>query len=241
MRHPPAVIFDVDGTLVDHDAAQRNGLTAYLASLDWSLTDQQWAQWRTLEERHFTRYLSGELGFQEQRRRRVRDFTGEPLDDAQADAWFTGYQEQFEASWQLFGDVASTLEALRGIPLAAFSNVPGELTRRKLAAVGLADLFDVILGTDDVGAAKPDARVFTAVCTALGVTADQAWHVGDRYYWDGMGARDAGLRSVWLNRPGADPDGRLPPEHVVDPLHDGIAVVASLDEFATLVSGTAIG
>ena len=45
-------------------------------------TDQQWSQWRELEERHFSRYLAGQLAFQEQRRCRVREFTGEPLDDA---------------------------------------------------------------------------------------------------------------------------------------------------------------
>jgi putative hydrolase of the HAD superfamily len=237
-----AVIFDVDGTLVDHDRAQRDGLTAHLATQGHDPLDEAlWTRWRTLEERHFSRYLSGELGFQEQRRCRVRDFTGQPYDDATADAWFAGYQEQFEASWHLFPDVGVALEALSALPLAAFSNVPGDLTRRKIAAVGLADVLEVVLGTDDVGAAKPHARVFTSVCAALGSSATSTWHVGDRYYWDGMGARDAGLRSVWLDRPGADPVGRVPPPEVTDPGADGVAVVSSLLEFATLVSGTAIG
>lgn len=236
-----AVIFDVDGTLVDHDAAQRDGLTAYLADLGATLDDQQWSRWRELEERHFSRYLAGQLAFQEQRRCRVREFTGESLDDAAADVWFAGYQEWFEASWRVYADVGPALAALGGLPLAAFSNVPGDLTRRKLTAVGLIDVFVVVLGTDDVGAAKPDRRVFQAVCATLGTPPERTWHVGDRYSWDAVGARDAGLRSVWLDRPGADPRGRVPPQGVTDPAADGVAVVTSLVDFATLVSATAIG
>jgi putative hydrolase of the HAD superfamily len=236
-----AVIFDVDGTLVDHDAAQKDGLTAHLAAQGTTLDAARWMRWRALEEQHFARYLSGELGFQEQRRCRVRDFTGRPLDDSAADEWFAGYQAEFEASWQVFPDVHPTLRALHGLPMAAFSNVPGDLTRRKLSAVGLIDHFDVVLGTDDVGAAKPDAVVFTSVCAALNSRRDHTWHVGDRFFWDGLGARDAGLCSVWLDRPDADPVGRVPPPEVTAPVAQGVAVVTSLTDFATLVSTTAIG
>jgi putative hydrolase of the HAD superfamily len=236
-----AVIFDVDGTLVDHDRAQHDGLAAHLANHTSALDDQRWRQWRELEEEHFSRYLSGELGFQEQRRCRVRGFLGEALDDDAADEWFAGYQERFEASWTLFDDVAPALNALADLPLAAFSNVPGELTRRKLTAVGIIHHFDVVLGTDDVGAAKPEARVFTTVCAELGVSVGDAWHVGDRYYWDGMGARDAGLHSVWLDRPGADALGRRPPDDAIAADGDGVSVVSSLAEFARLAAVTAIG
>jgi len=232
-----AVIFDVDGTLVDHDGAQLRGLTQYLASLGDPLDDARWARWRRLEEFHFARHLAGELSFQEQRRQRVRGFTGEPMDDAAADVWFDGYLQAFEASWRVFDDVAPALEALGDRPLAAFSNVLGGWTRYKLTQVGLAAAFDVVMGTDDVQAAKPDPRTFVGVCAALGVDPPTVWHVGDRYLTDAVGARDAGLRGVWLDRPGADPHGRRPADEP-DP---SIAVVTSLAHFVTEVANAWIG
>jgi putative hydrolase of the HAD superfamily len=232
-----AVIFDVDGTLVDHDSAQLGGLTMYLSQLGEQLDHDGWVRWRTLEEHHFARYLAGEVGFQEQRRHRVRDFTGDAFDDVSADAWFDGYRRAFEASWSVFDDVAPTLAALADHPLAAFSNVPGGLTRHKLRSVGLADCFDVALGTDDVGASKPDPVTFTSVCAALGAPIGRAWHVGDRYQVDAVGARDAGLRGVWLDRPEADPYGRRP----LNGVPTDVPVVRSLAEFATLVAGDLIG
>ena len=231
------MVFDVDGTLVDHDGAQLAGLTTYLAGLGEPVSHERWARWRSLEEHHFARYLSGELSFADQRRHRVRDFTIEPMDDATADLWFDGYRQAFEASWAVFDDVLPALLVLQDRPLAAFSNVPGDWTRHKLASVGLTDRFDVVLGTDDVGAAKPDAKTFVGVCDALGVDPQQTWHVGDRYLVDAVGARQAGLRGVWLDRPGADPNGRRPPQ----PPDPGVEVVASLTDFAALVASARIG
>lgn len=207
-----AVVFDVDGTLVDHDHAEHQGLQRRLAELGRTLDEAEWSRWRELEEHHFARFLSGELSLQGQRRERVRDFTAERFDDTDADAWFAAYQVHFEASWRLFPDVLDVLDTLAAssqLQLGAFSNVSGDFTRHKLARVGIAERFEVVWGTDDVGAAKPDAEVFASLCARLGREPAQTLHVGDRYEADARGAVVAGLRGVWLDRPGADPRGRL--------------------------------
>ncbi|MCU0264600.1 MAG: HAD family hydrolase [Actinomycetia bacterium] len=229
-----AVVFDVDGTLVDHDSAQRRALLGHLADLGEVADEAAWRRWRDLEELHYARYLAGELTFVEQRRERARAMTGGLRTDAECDAWFAGYLAGFEASWTLFDDVLPALDALAadGLLLGAFSNVAGDFTRRKLAAVGLLDRFAVALGDDDVGAAKPDPQVFWTVCARLDVPVQRAVHVGDRFDKDAAGARDAGLLGVWLDRPGADPLGRVPPDGVG---RDGVAVIAGLAELVELL------
>jgi putative hydrolase of the HAD superfamily len=228
-----AVVFDVDGTLVDHDRAQHDGLTAHLADLGQALDDVTWRRWRKLEEHHFARYLAGELSFEDQRRARVRGFTGDPLDDDRADGWFDAYRVRFEESWRLFDDVLGTLARLDGLTLAAFSNVSGAYTRHKLDRVGLLDRFVLSWGVDDVGAAKPDPRTYTAVLAELGVPHASAVHVGDRYESDARGACAAGVQGVWLDRPGADPAGRVP---TTDP-DPRVAVVTSLLQVVDLAEG----
>ena len=159
-----------------------------------------WSRWLDAEDLHFARYLAHELTFEDQRRNRVRDFLAEPLDDAEADAWFAGYLTHFEAAWRLFDDVLPALDLLAGLPIAVFSNVSGEYTRRKINAVGLSDRFAVTWGLDDAGSAKPDARNFLSVCAAMQVNPTRVVHVGDRYETDALGACDAGLVSVWIDR-----------------------------------------
>ena len=227
-----AVIFDVDGTLVDYEHAQREGLRRHLDDRGWGNDPSTWERWCRAEEHHFARYLAGDLTFEGQRRERVRAFVGEPLADDDADAWFDGYRVHFESCWRLFDDVLGSLDALDDRPLAAFSNVSGSYTRRKVSAVGLQDRFALIWGIDDVGAAKPDPRPFLDLCAALGVEPSRTLHVGDRYEVDALGACEAGLIGLWLDRPGAQLSGQRP-DGAVD---TRVTVVSSLSDVVALLT-----
>ncbi len=71
-----AVLFDIDGTLLDHESASTASLQARrwrpsVAALDAATHDEALAEWRRLEELHYETYLSGEIDGPEQRRRRA--------------------------------------------------------------------------------------------------------------------------------------------------------------------------
>jgi len=70
--------------------------------------------------------------------------------------------------------------------------------------------------------AKPDPVMFHKVCCALGCEPANAVHVGDKLTTDAVGARDAGLGGVWLDRRGsAGVDVEVPPGvHVLHTLAD---------------------
>ncbi|MGZ4592195.1 MAG: HAD family hydrolase [Actinomycetes bacterium] len=220
------VLFDVDDTLVDHGGAQRSAIRGYLASLRLPDDEAAVQRWRDVEERHFARHLTGELTFQGQRRERVRDMLGAALDDAAADAWFAGYTALFEAAWAAYDDVAAALERVsrRELAVGIVTNVAADHQRRKLAAVGLLDHFEVVVGLDTLGIGKPDPRVFRHACELLGTAPAATAFVGDRLDHDAIGARDAGLRAVWLDRRG---DG-----HADGPVEvpEGVIRVSTLDE-----------
>ena len=236
---PRAVAFDVDDTLIDHAGAARRGLAGHLRSSGLAADEATWQRWLAVEHLHFDRYLAGELSFEGQRRARARDFTGSTFTDDEADAWFDGYRLCFEAAWTVFPDVLPALDRLAsaGVRLGAFSNVDGTYTRRKLATVGLLDRFAVALGRDDVRAGKPSAEPFLTLASRLGVEPSDTVHVGDRYEVDARPARAAGLRSVWLRRPGADPT-RRDPDGPVDP---AVVMISDLAELPDLVEGLARG
>jgi putative hydrolase of the HAD superfamily len=68
--------------------------------------------------------------------------------------------------------------------------------------VGLADYFHFALRAEDLGIAKPDARLFQEALQRGGVDASAAVHVGDHPGDDIAGAQQAGLRAVWFNPTG---------------------------------------
>lgn len=88
-----------------------------------------------------------------------------------------------------------------------------------LEKIGIRDLFDGVVSAAMAGAAKPARPIFDKAVKVGGSTAAQTLHVGDHPLYDVHGARDAGLRAVWVNRHGekwpddyAAPDGEV--QHV---------------------------
>lgn len=97
---------------------------------------------------------------------------------------------------------ADSLDALRRIaqhvPLASLTNGNADLQR-----IGIRAHFACHICARDTGFAKPDPRIFLAAATQLGVAPENILHVGDDPLLDIVGARDAGLRTAWINRRGA--------------------------------------
>ncbi len=95
--------------------------------------------------------------------------------------------------------------ALRGrVPLAVASSTTGALVRLALDGVGLLDAFDVVASGSDLGAAKPDPAVYLEACQLLGIEPRQAIAFED----SGVGVRAAvaaGIAVVGVpDRPGVD-------------------------------------
>jgi putative hydrolase of the HAD superfamily len=100
---------------------------------------------------------------------------------------------------EFYDDVRPALARLRaGYRLFAVSNGNADLHR-----CGIGSLFDGHITAIAAGAAKPDARIFAALVEMAGVSAAEILHVGDDPVADVLGAREAGMQSVWLNRGGA--------------------------------------
>lgn len=96
--------------------------------------------------------------------------------------------------------VRAALEALRGrgLRLGLVTNGAGNHQREKLEKTGLADLFEAIVISGEVGVRKPDPAIFTKALEQLGVSASSALHVGDDPERDVDAARKAGLSAAWI-------------------------------------------
>lgn len=204
-----AVLFDIDGTLVDHEAACRAAVLAWTkarsaraARPDADMT----AEWLRLEELHFGGYLAREITFEEQRRRRLRDylsFLGEaPQLDGALDGLFQDYLRHYEASWTAYADAGPALAELkkRGLTLGVLTNGQEAQQRAKLDAVGLLDNFSHVIASSTLSASKPAVAAFHEACQRLGRDPQDVLYVGDNLRTDALAATAAGLAGVWLDR-----------------------------------------
>jgi putative hydrolase of the HAD superfamily len=231
MSFPRAIIFDVDGTLVDDESAVDAALAKFhtLYGEPLALSEQEIAgRWKRLLELHFGRYLTGEISLQEQRRARIRDLFAQSMPtirDEEADQIFGIYEQSYRAAWAAFPDAASSLSCLRPYRLAVLTN--GDLIQQtqKLQTAGLSGFFRrSIFASSEIGFAKPRPEAFTRVCQRLDLPPQRCAYVGDNLSTDALASASAGLMSFWLDRRTC---GAKPPE--------GIRQIHSLSELSSLV------
>lgn len=102
----------------------------------------------------------------------------------------------------------AALDALdQRYPLAAVTNGDPEMQTAKLDSLGADGYFETVVHAGFDTAAKPDPAPFEQALDVLGVTPDRAVKIGNSLEHDVLGAQNAGLTSVWLDRDGvADPE-----------------------------------
>ncbi|APC16939.1 HAD family hydrolase [Pseudomonas frederiksbergensis] len=124
---------------------------------------------------------------------------------------------------EIFPEVQPTLEILANqYALGVVTNGNADVRR-----LGLADYFKFILCAEDIGIAKPDARLFHEALKRGGATAETAVHIGDHPGDDIAGAQQAGLRAIWFNPTGKVWEADKAPD----------AEIRSLTELPALLAG----
>ncbi len=96
----------------------------------------------------------------------------------------------------LFEHARSVLESLKqsGYLIGALSNGNADVNR-----VGLGDLFDFALNADGVGKEKPHPLMFEQMLHNHHLRPEQVIHIGDNPHHDIVGAKNAGLWTIWVN------------------------------------------
>jgi HAD superfamily hydrolase (TIGR01662 family) len=192
-HRPNAVLFDAGGTLILQDPEEMSARLGspidavaahrahYVAMAEFSDRriqghDLDWDWWL---ERYFDLLGVAEPHLAGQRIDRGYGLWNHPLDG-----------------------VAEAIAAIRrgGIRVAVVSNSDGSVTE-SLARAGLADLFEFVIDSHDVGVAKPDPQIFEAALERMGVDPAQAWYVGDSVFHDVNGALAASMAKAVLVDP----------------------------------------
>jgi putative hydrolase of the HAD superfamily len=225
-----ALLFDLDGTLLDSGAGNRAAIEATCRDLvRWDtrldagrLLDANAAEWAAywpeVEQQWVLGALDGASVRLEAWRRTLRACG---CDDPQvAAAASDAHGGHLRATLALYPEVPALLSSLSGrFALGLVTNGASDTQRASLSSLGLEQTFASIAISAEHGVAKPDPALFEAVLHELAVEPERAWHVGDGPDTDVAGAHAAGLTAVWLTRGGSTwKDGDPPPEHTIGSL-----------------------
>lgn len=99
-----------------------------------------------------------------------------------------------------FADAIDVIEQVKEqYPIAIATNGSPAVQRFKLRESGLADYFDVVVASGDVGFGKPRAEPFNAALEQLNVHPENAVMIGNSWGSDIKGASNLGMPSIWFN------------------------------------------
>lgn len=204
MRTYRAILFDFDNTLVNYTRAEEEALKATLFDLGILRDEADWPAFHAAYEPVSSRYWRLRDGHSHEElalltfRETLERFIGRG--DA-AEELARMYGERFCGICRFEPGAPALLDALAGrYKLGLITNGYAATQRKRLSACGIADRFQTVVISDEVGFRKPDPRIFAIALRALGVRPEEALYVGDSLSDDYAGARNAGVPFCYYNR-----------------------------------------
>ena len=215
--HVEAVMFDMDGTLVDSKSAivgsYHEASAQVLADRD-PIPDHEMEQILKLRGAEAFPRITG----------------GDPELTARfADAFMAAYQRT-QASAPGYPGLVDALERLSsmGVKLGIATSKARARLDIDLERLGIGDFFGFTVSGDEVSEGKPAAEPVLAVAAGLGVPVEQGLYVGDGEN-DVIAAQAAGMRAVGIAHGFHPEDCRAAgPEHWVENYDELVELVESL-------------
>ena len=209
-----ALLWDVDGTLLDFQAAERAAIVSLFSEFGLGpCSEAMVRRYSAINDGFWKRLERGEITKPQVLVGRFEVFFAEcGLDVSLAPAFNARYQLALGDTIVFRDDALNLVRELRGrVKQYVVSNGTVAAQTKKLTLSGLGALMDGIFLSEEVGAEKPSSHFFDSVFAVLApVTPAEAMIVGDSLTSGILGGRRAGLVTCWYNPHGASaPDRSL--------------------------------
>ncbi len=218
------VLWDVDGTLLDFDAAERAAIRAMFSEFGLGeCTDAMLARYSEINIGLWQRLERGEVSKIQVLTGRFEQFFGEY-------GIRPDIVPEFNAKYQLaLGDTIvyrddslNVVKALKGkVKQYVVSNGTVAAQTKKLERSKLGELMDGVFLSERMGIEKPNIRFFERVFSEIRPDdLSKVMIIGDSLTSDIRGGMNAGIKTCWYN-PGRKPiPGDSRPDHVISDLHE---------------------
>ena len=192
-----AVLFDLDGTLLDRDRSLAQFIDAQYDRLIEHL--------RHIPKTHYTgRFIKldsrGHVWKDKVYQTLVKEFA---ISGITWQALLEDYMTQFQLHCIPFDGLIPTLSKLKQEKylLGIVTNGRTEFQRRSIKGLQIKNYLDVVLVSEEEQVRKPELEIFKRAVDRLGVSKAESVFVGDNPKADVAGAKKAGMKAIWKRNP----------------------------------------
>ncbi|WP_259418121.1 HAD family hydrolase [Bacillus toyonensis] len=214
-----AVIFDLDGTLLDRDSSLKlfikDQYKRYINELQHVPEEQYVKRFIELDNKGYV--WKDKVYEQLLQEHSITSLTWEQL--------LEDYINNFQHNCIPFSNMEYVLQELksRGLLLGMITNGFTEFQLLNIRSLGIDKYMDIILVSEQEGIKKPQAEIFLRALARLDVSPEESVYVGDHPNNDVIGARDVGMNAIWKKdtfwgNPFTD-------EHVINDLKELLPIV----------------
>ncbi|AVK99288.1 YjjG family noncanonical pyrimidine nucleotidase [Pediococcus inopinatus] len=221
------LLFDVDDTLLDFQAAENQALKGLFTEIKYPLTDDMVTYFRTLNEHMWQRFELGQLDRQTLVNTRFTKLFAHFNEAVDGIKYEKIYREFLNQGHQLEPHAVELLNSLKDqFNLFIVSNGIGSVQQQRLNDSGLTTYFKHIFVSEEVGYQKPRIEFFDFIAQHIaGFTPKNSLIIGDSLTSDIQGGANAGIDSVWFN-PALQPNhSSVSPTYQIDDLLDLKAIL----------------
>ncbi len=219
-----AVIFDLDGTLLDR-----------YSSLKYFIQDQYERYSKELAHIPKQEYISkfielDQKGYVWKDKVYQQLLTEYDISSLTWEGMLDDYLHYFPAHCVPFLHMEDVLKELKkkGLLLGMITNGFTDFQWMNIKALGIDHYFDTILVSEQEGIKKPHKDIFLRALKALDVSAEESVYIGDHPGNDVLGARGAGMHAVW--KKDAFFDGNFTDSYVIEDLKELLNVINEFQE-----------
>lgn len=197
------ILWDVDGTLLDFEAAEKAAINQCFASHEMGeCTEEMLKRYSAINKKYWQALERGELAKPEVLVGRFREFfAAEGLPIEKAESFNQEYQIRLGDTVVFCDNAFELVQKYKGrVKQYAVTNGTKVAQDRKLKNSRLDALFDGIFISDVLGVEKPNIGFFDRVFASIGAYAkDEILIVGDSLTSDIRGGNNAGILTCWYN------------------------------------------
>jgi YjjG family noncanonical pyrimidine nucleotidase len=200
------ILFDLDGTLFDYDAAEANALKNTFKDFNLPFKSKAIPTYRELNARLWKQFEQGTISQQVIKVLRFEQL-GEALTiDLDAEEFSYKYLLHLSEGTDLIDGARKIIEYLSDkVDLVLITNGLTIVQRPRIKNSGLENYFKEVIISEEVGFAKPDTKIFDITFERLNFPArEDVLIIGDSLSSDIAGGINYGIDTCWYNPSGKD-------------------------------------